>query len=110
MRPLAIDEIAGLKGVAGDVVNPGGTRDVRIVLEPSAIVTGRVLLPGNLPAQGVVVEVVIPKPGTEPDHHLFAQSDVNGTFTFPAVPSGGPRTFTFDDPIGPICPAPPPAN
>jgi hypothetical protein len=50
-----------LKGVAGGSVNPGQTLDVRVVLSPTAPLSGRVRRASGDPAAGVVAEVVSTK-------------------------------------------------
>ena len=81
------------KGVAGDTLNPGETKPVQIVLEPTRSLRARVLFQGGGPAQGVVADLFIN------GRHIFAQSDADGSIVFDTVPLG---TFTLglEDPLG----------
>ena len=86
----AVDPVSGLKGVASGSVNPGQALDLRIALEPTAAVAGRVLQPDGSPATGVTIEIAlrpVPAPG-QPDRHFFQVSDAAGAFAFDAVPLG----------------------
>ena len=81
------------KGVAGDTLNPGETKPVQIVLEPTRSLRARVLFQGGGPAQGVVADLFINS------RHIFAQSEADGSIVFDTVPVG---TFTLglEDPLG----------
>ncbi len=96
----AVDPVTGLKGVASGSVNPGQPFDVRIALEPTAPVSGRVVQPGGAPASGVTVGLSLrPLPG-QTERHLFQVSDAGGRFTFDAV-ALGTYDLTLDDPLSP---------
>ena len=82
------------RGVVSDRLNPGESKVVQIILEPTGSLSGRVLLEnsGN-PAVGVTAEVVIA------GKHFFTESAADGTFAFATLPLG---TFALalQDPIG----------
>ena len=89
----AEDPVSGLKGAVGGPLNPGQDKALRVVLQPSALVQGRVLTAGGTPAAGITSELTV---GTE---HLFLGTDAEGRFSYPAVPLV-PYTLQFSDPIG----------
>ena len=90
---IAYDTVSGLSGSVGDTLNPGETRQVSIVLQPSRQITGRVLSANGRPAPGIVAELVR---GSE---HLFVETAADGTFVYPAVVIGT-YALTVTDPIG----------
>ncbi|MEO8681584.1 MAG: Ig-like domain-containing protein, partial [Vicinamibacterales bacterium] len=89
----AVDAVSGFKGVAGDSLNPGETRTVRIVLEPTGSVRGRVLRQNLSPAVGVTVDLATA------GRHLFLLTDANGRFSYETTPLG-PFTIAFEDSVG----------
>jgi hypothetical protein len=95
----ARDPVTNLKGAVGGALNPGERRVVRIVLEPTGRMTGRVLLPNGNPAQGIVADLVI-RPGTLDERHLFLETGGDGALAFDAVPMG-PFALALQDSIGP---------
>ena len=82
------------RGVVSDRFNPGESKEVQIVLEPTGSLSGRVLLEssGN-PAVGVTAEVVIA------GKHFFTESAADGTFAFATLPLGA-FALALQDPIG----------
>ena len=90
----AADPVRNLKGSVGGTLNPGEDRALRVVLQPSAIVEGRVLSAGGVPAAGVTCELTV---GAE---HLFVATAADGRFSFPAAPLS-PYTLDLSDPVGP---------
>ena len=88
----ASDAVSGFKGVVGDLLNPGEAKQVRIVLEPTGSIQGRVLAASG-PAGGVVAELVMGP------RHLFVQTKNDGTFSFDTTPLGA-YTLTLQDPVG----------
>ncbi len=88
---------SNLKGSASDEITPGDTRDVTVVIEPSASLSGLVTRQGGTPAPQILVEL------NGNGRRLFIESGADGRFTFPALPTVGSRTYTlaFTDPIGP---------
>ena len=82
------------KGVVSDRLNPGESKVVQIVLQPTGSLSGRVLLEntGN-PAVGVTAEAVIG------GKHFFTESAADGTFAFDTLPLGA-FTLALQDPIG----------
>ena len=93
---------SGQKGSVGDVVARNESKDVRIVLTPSARLIGQVVFPDLTPAAGIVAELVVPNPG-EPLRpiRLFAVTDETGSFAVTAVPIGRSSALTLRDPVGP---------
>ena len=93
----AIVPNSSLRGSASDVITPGDTRDVTVVIEPAASLAGLVTRQGGTPAPQIVVEL------NGNGRRLFAETGADGRFTFPALPIAGSRTYTlaFSDPIGP---------
>src|SRR5207244_9327893 len=95
----ARDPISGLKGAVSGTLVPGETKVVRVVLQPSADVTGRALFADGRPADGIAAEL-IPLSG---DGHglasLFAGTQVDGRFTFTGVPIA-PFRLELKDPLG----------
>ena len=89
----ASDPVRGLKGSVGGALNPGEDKLLRIVLQPSAQVQGRVLTAGGRAASGVTCELTVG------GQHLFLGTGTDGRFSFPAVPLGA-YTLDFSDPIG----------
>ncbi len=93
----AIVPNSNLKGSASDEITPGDTRDVTVVIEPAASLTGLVTRQGGTPAPQILVEL------NGNGRRLFIETGADGRFTFPALPVAGSRTYalTFTDPIGP---------
>ena len=89
----AADPVRGLKGSVGGALNPGEDKPLRVVLQPSAQVQGRVLTAGGGPRRrhGEL---------TVGGQHLFVGTGADGRFSFPAVPLGA-YTLDLSDPIGP---------
>jgi hypothetical protein len=90
----AEDPVSHFKGSVGGPLNPGEDKAVRVVLQPSAAVEGRILTAGGLPAAGVTCELTV---GIQ---HLFVETGADGRFSYPAAPLGA-YTLTFADPVGP---------
>lgn len=86
-----------LNGSAGGALNPGEVKQVRIVLTPTFVVSGRALLSADTPAAHIVAQLIT---SVDPDLRLFAESGADGVFTFPAVPPGT-HPLSLNDPIGP---------
>ena len=91
---VATDPISGLTGAAGGTLTPGQTASVRVVLQPSGSLKGRVLFSSGSPAQGVTGQLVVA------GNPLFVQTAADGTFSFGTVPLTT-YTLTFQDPLGP---------
>ena len=91
-------ELAGLKGTVSGTLNPGDHKSVRIVLQATSSVTGRVLSAAGTPAPRVTVSLM----GTAAldPIQLFEATDDKGAFTFPAVVNGQYRLIV-EDPFGP---------
>ncbi len=89
----AVDVVSGFKGVAGDSLNPGETRDVRVVLEPTGSLRGRVLRQNLNPAAGVTLDLATA------GRHLFVLSNPDGEFSYETTPLG-PFTINFEDSVG----------
>ncbi|MEQ1871485.1 MAG: carboxypeptidase regulatory-like domain-containing protein, partial [Vicinamibacterales bacterium] len=94
----ATDPVSGLSGIVTGALNPGDHPVVRMVLQATSSVSGRVLLASGLPAARVTAELV--QTGTLTPLHIFQVTDDSGRFTFPAVPVAS-FTLTLTDPIGP---------
>lgn len=95
---LATDAVSGLKGSISGTLNPGDLKVVRIVLQPTTAVSGRVLSAAGAPAPRITVALI----GTvAPDPvQLFAVTGDDGQFSFPAVVNGT-YTLTAEDAFGP---------
>lgn len=92
-------DTTGLKGVAGGSLNPGEQKTLRIVLEPTTTVTGRVMTSSGQPAHGAVAELILdPSAGNE--RRLYRETGPDGTFDFPAVPFAA-YLLLITDPVGP---------
>jgi hypothetical protein len=94
----AIDPISQLKGTAGGPLTAGEIRDIRIVLAPSAALSGRAVTAAGQPAGGIVAELIVREnmPG---ERRLYKETSADGTFVFPAAPLENYRLALFD-PIG----------
>ena len=88
----ATESVSGLRGSAGDTLDAGGAAAVRIVLQPSGSVHGRVLLQNGSPAAGVAADLLLN------GRHLFAQTASDGQFTLDAVALGS-YSLTLNDPL-----------
>src|SRR5262249_34711327 len=88
----ASDPVSGLKGAVGDTLDPPETKQVQIVLEPTASLRGRVLLQNGTPAGGVVADLAF---GSK---HLFTQSAADGLVLFETTPLGA-FTLKLEDPL-----------
>jgi hypothetical protein len=96
----AVHPISGLKGAAGDVLNPGQTADVRIVLQASSVVSGRVIFASGQPAEGVVAELtIVPSPV---DKRIFAVSSCSSAIRWAPVAPGA----SSPTPAPPSCSVP----
>ncbi|NOZ69601.1 MAG: hypothetical protein GXP46_10270, partial [Deferribacteres bacterium] len=91
----AIDPVTTYKGSMSDTLDPGETKDIRIVLQATGSVTGRVLFSDGRPAG----EVTIVLNHREEYLTLYKVSRTDGTFSFPAVPAGQ-VDVSFEDPAG----------
>jgi 5-hydroxyisourate hydrolase-like protein (transthyretin family) len=79
---LASNASGTLSGSTGDILNPGETKTISVVLEATRKLSGRVLNAAQLPVAGVVGEVVIGS------RHFFAETAADGAFEFAALPLG----------------------
>ena len=95
----ARDPVSSLAGATGGTLVPGQTADVRVVLEPSALVTGRVVLSDGRPAAGAAIEVTLPPVGEDGPRGFFRRALADGTFRFDALPLAQ-YTLTARDPLG----------
>jgi len=95
---VATDPINNVKGSFGGPLNPGEQRIIRIVLEPSAVLSGRATLNGA-PATGIVAELKIPSAVPGQLRSLFAVSRADGAFRFAAVPITS-YALVLEDPAG----------
>jgi 5-hydroxyisourate hydrolase-like protein (transthyretin family) len=89
----ASDPIHSLNGSVGGSLNPGEDKALRVVLQPSAVVQGRVLTAGGRVASSITCELAVG------GGQLFVGTGIDGRFSFPAVPLGA-YTLEFSDPIG----------
>ncbi|MEO8677871.1 MAG: carboxypeptidase regulatory-like domain-containing protein, partial [Vicinamibacterales bacterium] len=92
------DPVSGLNGGIGGTLTAGEHKDVRIVLQATSVVSGRILTAGGAPAARITVELI--GVGVFPPPHLFQVTDENGLFRFPAVLNGS-YAMTVQDPLGP---------
>ncbi|MEN3336344.1 MAG: large repetitive protein, partial [Acidobacteriota bacterium] len=82
------------RGVVSDRLNPGETKQVEVVLEPTGTLSGRVLLESNgQGAVGITGELVVN------GKHFFVESSLDGGFVFETLPLGD-YVLTLQDPIG----------
>ena len=82
------------RGVVSDRLNPGESKVVQIVIEPTGSLSGRVLLESTgSPAAGVTAEVV------NAGKHFFTETQADGTFAFETLPLGA-YALGLQDPIG----------
>jgi len=96
----ARDPISNLKGAVGGSLSGGETRVVRVVLEPSAIVRGRVLFSNGGLALGVVADLSRPAPwDSSTTQRLFVESRSDGVFEFSTV-AIGTWNLSLQDPAG----------
>jgi hypothetical protein len=95
----AADPFTGLKGVAGGSLNPGEQKTLRIVLEPTTTVSGRVLTSAGTPANGAVAEMIVNPNGGANERRLYRETGLDGTFDFAAVPLT-PYVLQLSDPVG----------
>jgi protocatechuate 3,4-dioxygenase beta subunit len=93
----AIDPIINLKGAAGGTLNPGEEKNLRIVLEPSASLSGKVLFSNGFPAGSMSLELKLTQ-GTN-TRFFYMETTPEGNFQFEVVPLGE-YTLTITDPIG----------
>ena len=89
----AFDPVSEFKGAVGDTLDPPETKNVQIVLEPTASLRARVLLQNGTPAGGVVADLAIAQ------KHLFTQSAADGSVVFDTTPLGI-FTLNLEDPLG----------
>ena len=89
----ATDAVTGFKGIVGDTLNPGETKTVQIVLEPTGSLRARVLFQSGGPAQGVVADLFVN------NKHIFSQTEADGSIVLDTVPLGT-FTLSLEDPIG----------
>ena len=94
---IATDPVSGLHGVASGLLNPGSQTSVRLVLQATASVSGRLLLASGLPAAGVTAELKQTTFGSTVD--LFTTSDAIGVFVFQSAPTGA-YVLNLEDPLG----------
>jgi protocatechuate 3,4-dioxygenase beta subunit len=94
----ATDPLSQLKGTAGGPLASGEHRVVRIVLAPSASLSGRVFTAGGQPASGIVAELIVGE-NTGAERRLYKETNADGTFVFPAAPLAPYRLRLFD-PVG----------
>ncbi len=93
----AVDPVSGLRGAVGGTLLASESRNVRIVLQATAQVTGRVFKANGNPAAGITVELhwLLPE-----GRSLFVSTRDDGRFTFAAAPLVV-YDMTIQDPIGP---------
>ncbi len=96
----ARNPLNGLKGATGGSLNPGEHKIVRVVLQATASVSGRVLFANGQPAPRIIAELVLLEPGGGVRESLFSETAVDGTFTFPTA-AVGPYRLELQDAIGP---------
>lgn len=89
----ASDPVSGLRGAAGGTLTPGQVATVRVVLQPSGTLQGRVLSSAGQPAQGITAELDFNST------HLFTPTAADGTFSFGSVPLVA-YTLKLQDPLG----------
>src|SRR6185503_5110650 len=82
----AADPVSGLRGVIAGALNPGDHPVVRVVLEPTASVTGRALFSNGTPVAGVTVDFLLNVSPTP--KHFFAVTDQAGQFALQVLPIG----------------------
>ncbi len=82
------------KGVVSDRLNPGETKDLVIVLEPTGTLKGRAVLESTgAGAGGVTAEIIVD------GKHFFTETGGDGTFNFETLPLGS-YVLALEDPIG----------
>ena len=94
----ATETLSGLKGTAGGPLAAGEDREVRIVLAPTAAVSGRVLTQSGQPAGGIIAELIL-REGTADESRQYKQTLPDGSFVFPTVPLAAYR-LKLADPVG----------
>ena len=94
----AVDPVSGLNGVITGVLNPGDHAVVRVVLQATASVSGRVLFADGRPAPAITAE--LRQTGVLTPIDIFQVTGVDGRFNFAAVPTST-FTLSLEDPIGP---------
>ncbi|MCU1382031.1 MAG: LamG domain protein jellyroll fold domain protein [Acidobacteria bacterium] len=93
----ATDPVSNLSGVLTGTLNAGDHPVLRLVLQPTASVTGRALSAGGGGAPRVTAELI--QTGVLQPIDIFQVTDNDGNFTFPAVPIGQ-YTLNLEDPVG----------
>ena len=83
----ATDLVTTLKGSLGGTAIVGTNPPVTIMLEPTAVVTGRVLTASGAAATGVVAKLLI-NAGKVDELALYDETDANGVFRFAAARLG----------------------
>lgn len=92
-----------LSGSAGLVLAPGEVAQVRLVMQPTFNLSGRVLFSDQSPAQGILLTLdLLRMMPTNPNIPwiLYGQTDAEGLFQFRGVPTGACR-LVLEDPLGP---------
>ncbi len=93
----ARDPVSGLRGAAAGELTGGSSANVRVVLEPTGRVSGRVRFGNGQAAAGVTVDLVRGGPAAA---RFFTVTDASGAFAYAAVPIGS-YTLGLEDPLGP---------
>ncbi|HEX4914144.1 MAG TPA: Ig-like domain-containing protein, partial [Vicinamibacterales bacterium] len=94
----ATDAVSGLKGAVGGILNPGESKTVTIVLEPTGTVSGKVFTAAGKAAQGIVAELIV-VPNNGPERRLYQETKNDGSFLFDPSPLGS-FTLILQDVIG----------
>ncbi len=92
-----------LSGSAGGILAPGETAELRLVMQPAFILSGRVLFSNQAPAQGILatLDLMRGRP-TNPNIPwiLYGETDPEGRVAFRGVPTGSCKLI-LEDPLGP---------
>ncbi len=94
----ALDPVSGLRGSVSGTLNPGDQKTVRIVLQATGSVSGRVLFANGTPAPQITVELV--ETVAVNPLRLFQITGADGRFDFQGAPVGL-YLLRFEDPLGP---------
>ena len=95
---LRATDPGGLSGAVAGALNPGDHPVLRVVLQATAGVSGRVLFASGSPAPRVTAELI--QVGVQQPVDIFQVTDNDGRFAFPTVPIGQ-YTLNLEDSIGP---------